>query len=161
MVFHFAGWLANFSKVNLKHKTGLSDPHANQTSLLQTQRITETMRERSLPSFLGYYENCLFCWALACHYRLLVDAVCVLRLCDSRRHRAACSEIIGRIHNQGPVLRASVAQEEHVAVTLDFEFSMRGGIPTNCCVCDSLQLSANFRPEVTGEVSSAWNQSAV
>ena len=72
-VFEFYDWLANFSTVDLKHKTGLEEGHANQTMLLQTQSIVGSMVRRSLPASF-----------------------------DGRTHWPECSEIIGRIHNQGP-----------------------------------------------------------
>ncbi|OLP79937.1 Cathepsin B [Symbiodinium microadriaticum] len=71
--FEFAEWLANFSTIDLQHRTGSQPPHENRTLLLETSRsIVERMKKRTLPANF-----------------------------DARSHWPECSEIIGRIHNQG------------------------------------------------------------
>eukprot|EP00439_Symbiodinium_sp_Y106_P057898 s4530_g8.t1 len=71
--FEFAEWLANFSKMDLQHRTGSQPPHENRTLLLETSRsIVERMKKRTLPANF-----------------------------DARSHWPECGEIIGRIHNQG------------------------------------------------------------
>ena len=71
--FEFAEWLANFSTIDLQHRTGSQPPHENRTLLLETSRsIVERMKKRTLPANF-----------------------------DARSHWPECGEIIGRIHNQG------------------------------------------------------------
>ena len=73
VAFEFADWLMNFSQIDLRHRTGIEESHQNRTLLLETSHsIVERMRKRSLPANF-----------------------------DARTHWPQCSEIIGRIHNQG------------------------------------------------------------